>query len=119
VRLNVNVLDGIVVLRPQGEVNFENTSMISQAIRERLDSERHFLLDLTNVPYMDSTSLGTVLDALRSVRSRDGDLRLAGLADNVRRVFDLMDAGRVLRIFTTPEEGLMSFAQSAEARERA
>ena len=111
-RLNVNVLDGIVVLRPQGEVNFENTSMISQAIRERLECERHFLLDLSNVPYMDSTSLGTVLDALRSVRSLDGDLRLAGLAENVRRVFDLMDAGRILRIFTTAEEALMSFAQT-------
>jgi anti-sigma B factor antagonist len=67
------------------------------------------VLDLSRVPYMDSTSLGTVLDALRSVRELDGDLRLVGLAANVKRVFDLMDGDRLFRMFATLEEGVASF----------
>ena len=87
------------------------------AIRERLSAGRSFLIDLANVPYMDSTSLGTVLDTLRVVRERDGDMRLSGLADNVRRVFDLMDAESVVRIFATPEEAIASFEEAEAAAE--
>ena len=116
-RVSVDVEQGVVVVSPKGEVNFENTSMVAQAIREHLDTSRHFLIELSEVPFMDSTSVGTVLDALRMVRARDGDLRLAGLVDNVARVFELMDARRILRIYETAEEALTSFKEGVKAPE--
>ena len=112
VRLQVQEDRGVVVLAPHGEVNFENTALVAAAIRDRLGPTPRIVLDLSRVPYMDSTSLGTVLDALRSVRELDGDLRLVGLAANVRRVFDLMDGERLFRIYATLEEGVSSFAPS-------
>jgi anti-anti-sigma factor len=110
VRLEVREQGGLVILTAQGEINFENATLVSEAIRERLSVRRHFVLDLTQVPFMDSTSLGCLLDTLKVVRERDGVLCLAGMADNVRRVFDLLDASRLFPIHASVDEALTSCA---------
>ena len=113
-KVNVRLQDGVVVVAPHGEINFENTAMIAQAIQDRLPEQRHFLIDLTNVPYMDSTSLGTVLDAVRIVRGHDGDIRLSGLSRSVKRVFELVNAESVIKMFPTEADGVTSFGELVE-----
>ena len=112
-KIQVREQDGVVILAAHGEINYENTALVSEAIRQRLGRSYRFLLDLSNVPYMDSTSLGSVLDTLKAVRNRDGDLGLVGPAENVLRVFELMEVGSLLEIYSTVDEGLAGFAAAA------
>ena len=55
-------------------------------------------LDLTNVGFMDSSSLGTLVTCLKRVRERDGQLVLVGVTGSPMKVFTLTGLDRVFDI---------------------
>jgi anti-sigma B factor antagonist len=67
----------------------------SEALRKRVNellirNERKLLLNLTGVTYIDSTGVGTVVEAFLTVKKAGGKMALlipGGPADKVTRVF--------------------------------
>lgn len=55
-------------------------------------------LDLTDVAFMDSSSLGTLVTCLKRVRERDGQLVLVGVTGSPMKVFTLTGLDRVFDI---------------------
>lgn len=55
-------------------------------------------LDLTDVGFMDSSSLGTLVTCLKRVRERDGQLVLVGVTGSPMKVFTLTGLDRVFDI---------------------
>lgn len=63
----------------------------------------HVVVDLTAVPFMDSSGLGALIAALKKARQAHGDLRIAGVNEQVATVLQLTNLDRVLRPFETVE----------------
>ena len=55
------------------------------------------------------------MERLKKLRERDGDIKLAGLAPGVRRVFQRLRANRVFDTYATEEEAVRSFQALAVA----
>ena len=72
---------------------------------------RKILLDLTEVRFVDSTGLGTIIADLKHL-GPDGDLAICGAHDSVGSVFRLTRMDKVFRIFATQEEALASLNAS-------
>jgi anti-sigma B factor antagonist len=103
-------VNGVIVLSVEKELKGEGES----ALRERLDGlvregQLQILIDLRDVPYMDSTELGRLIRAHLSVRRAGGRVRLCNLSDKVMTVMKLTRLDTVLEIFGTEEEGLEAF----------
>jgi len=67
------------------------------------------VMDLSNLDYIDSAGLGVLVSTLKMLRARGGDLRLFGVKDSVKMIFDLTRLSRVFTIFPGKEEALASF----------
>lgn len=67
---------------------------------------RNVLVDLTGVSLLDSTTLGVLLDAARTLRSTSGQLVLVADDPRVTRVFQIAGLERVLRIESSLPEGV-------------
>lgn len=67
------------------------------------------VVDMKAVEEINSTALGILVSRLRRVRIHGGDIKLARLSPNVRRVFDVMGASRIFEIHDDLESAATSF----------
>ena len=92
-----------------GKLITGTTAILQTEIRALLPGSKRIVLDLTDLGYMDSTGLGSVIAALKLARSSKGDLRLAAPNQQVRVVLELTTLDRVFAYFATVEDALTDF----------
>ena len=80
---------------------------ISDVIRQGRD---RLLLDLTEVPYVDSAGLGELVRTYTAVSRKGGQLKLLGLAKRIRDQLKLTKLLTVFDVVETKQEALDSFS---------
>lgn len=75
-------------------------------LRKLTDAGHHnLILNFQNVECANSTIVGIIMAVARQVRI----LKVFGMKPDIRKVFDLVGASRLLEIFDTEQEALNSF----------
>jgi anti-sigma B factor antagonist len=98
------------VLAPSGRLDVTGAPALKDAISEAVKNGKpRLVIDLEGVSFVDSTGLGSVIAALKLVRTSQGDLRLAAPNQQVRVVLELTTLDRVFPYFATVEEALTDF----------
>lgn len=69
----------------------------------------HLVVDLSAIPFMDSSGLGALVSLFKRVRARGGDLKLAAANDTVHKVFTLTRLDRVFDLCEDVETALEEF----------
>jgi anti-sigma B factor antagonist len=68
------------------------------------DRPRKLLVDLREVPYMDSSGVGTFVEVFRRVTAYRGKLVLFGMSSRVRSVFEITKLDRFFTICESQEQ---------------
>ena len=68
-----------------------------------------FLLNLVEVPYMDSTCVGELVSVFITVRNHKGSVKLVSLTKRMRALFEVAQLGKVIELFDNEAEALQSF----------
>jgi anti-anti-sigma factor len=80
---------GVLVLAPTGRLDNENAADFELAMQEVLGAgERHLVLDLAGLSYVSNAGLRTIGRLAKSLNTPTTSLRVAGLSDAMRQVFD-------------------------------
>ncbi|MDA1025385.1 MAG: STAS domain-containing protein [Planctomycetota bacterium] len=96
--IQVENRDDAVLVTPIGEVDLARSPVLRSRLKEILSaSPARLVVDLSQVPYMDSSGVATLVEALQQSRARDCSLFLVGLQDRVRSVFEI---ARLDTVFT-------------------
>ena len=74
-----------------------------------LEAHTQVVFDLSRLAFVDSSGLGAFLSCLRHVQAQGGDLKLCGLAQPVRALFELVRMHRIFHIFDTQEAAIRAF----------
>src|SRR5580693_3915558 len=83
------IVTGVVVVDLSGRLCFLEVALYQQ-INELLDEgHRSFVLNLADVPYIDSFGLGQLITIWTSIRSRSGHLVLLRPTDHVQQLFQI------------------------------
>lgn len=99
-----------LVLRIVGEsLETENVASFRSVIAPILERSKRIVLDMSLVTFMDSTGLGSMLSCLRTVKAKDGAIKLANLTPEVRQLFEMVLMDRVFEIYASVEEARESF----------
>jgi anti-sigma B factor antagonist len=69
----------------------------------------NLVFDMADVNFMDSSGLGGMVAALRSVSQVGGDIKLARLQPRVRALFELTRLHQVFQIFQDVDAAVQSF----------
>lgn len=68
------------------------------------------VLEMAGVTYIDSSGIGMIAGKLKTVRERDGDMKLACLSTRGQRVFGMAKLLMMFENFDTEAEAVRSFA---------
>ncbi|HZD18771.1 MAG TPA: STAS domain-containing protein [Actinomycetota bacterium] len=83
-------LNDVAVVSVDGELTVNNRGDLKEFVLERLhDGERRFLFDFETTSYIDSAGLGVLVSLSKKIREENGRLRLAGLNQDLRTLFEL------------------------------
>jgi anti-sigma B factor antagonist len=97
---------GVQVISAEGELDLHTTSQLEEA----LDSTTcpHVIIDLTEVPFIDSTALGAILASTRRMRGKGRELIVATGNPTVARVFSITGLERSLSVRPTLADAIMT-----------
>jgi len=102
--------NGVLVIRNDGQLIVGNRHELKDLIQSALAAgDRKFLLDFSHTGYIDSSGLGALVTIARQVRELGGELRLAGLNDDLRSLFELTKLDTLFQIAETPAQALAGF----------
>ena len=99
--------DRTAVVDVAGEIDINTSPVFQQELLKLLHKRpQRIVINLSKVPYMDSSGVASLVKLLSRVRKGDLSLRLACLTDRVRGVFEITRLDTVFDIFDTEGEAL-------------
>ena len=98
---------GVQVLRVSGEIDLHSVPRFQDAIekavaaaeREEAPSSRVLVVDLSELGFMNSMGLGTLIGSTEEFRESGGEVRLVVLGGEVMRVLEVTGMGEALRVY--------------------
>ena len=65
---------------------------------------KYLLVDLQEISFMDSSGLGALVSALKSIRNSKGDMVICGANEQVQMLFELTSMTKIFKIYATVDE---------------
>ena len=107
------------VLGLSGELDAHTAPEFEHALQGCLDADRtRLVVDGQDLRYVSSAGLGVFMAYLEPVRSAGGDLKIAGLSEEVFEVFDLLGFPLLFDIADTAEAAAARFTPEASGDDR-
>jgi anti-sigma B factor antagonist len=101
---------GVAVLQVEGQLVVGNRQELKDLVQAALDrGERRLLIDFSRTGYIDSSGLGALVSISKRIREAGGELRLSGLNEDLRSLFELTKLDTLFSIADTPQQALASF----------
>jgi len=103
----VRKVDGAAVVEVAGDIDLHRSPAFQESLLRVVDDKpERVVIDLSGVGYMDSSGVATLVKVLSRARKSSIDLRLAGLTERVRSVFEITRLNTVFQIHRTKREAL-------------
>lgn len=106
--------DNIYILTLQGELDARTAPQLTRFFQENIALDPPQLVaDLEGLGYSSSAGIRVFLGMARETRQRGGDLRIAAAVPGVEKVFKLSKFDKIVRMFSSVEDAVLSFKSAA------
>jgi anti-sigma B factor antagonist len=110
-QIEERVVGGVTILDLSGKMTLgEGDELLREKIASLVNAgQKHLLLNLDGVPYIDSAGLGEMVRSYTTVSRQGGKLKLLNLT---KRIEDLLSITKLLTVFETFDseaEAIQSF----------
>jgi len=108
VSIDVELNQGILLVRLQGDLDHHGVERIRDEIEQELQNNgyRGIVLSFTNLDFMDSSGLGLILGRYKSVTQHGGKMALANVNPALKRLFELSGILKIVAVCDSEEQAL-------------
>ncbi len=104
---SVHLQDGVAVVRVADKLIVANRQDLKDKVLAAVeDGARKFAMDFSAATYVDSSGLGVLVSLSKKIRYEGGELRLCGLDDDLRSLFELTKLDTLFHIDSALEDSL-------------
>lgn len=114
--MNIEVTEngGIHVMHCGGSLDADTVSAFKKIAYELVGKgAKQFVIDCTNLTFIDSMGLGVLISLLRRVRTNDGDVKVAALSDEVKTIFEITRLHRLFDVCADSNAAVRQFGKKA------
>ncbi|MEY2574332.1 MAG: hypothetical protein QOJ87_2545 [Verrucomicrobiota bacterium] len=93
------------IFSPEGAIDLHVSPELRASLRAIIDDEKpkRLVVDLSQVPYIDSSGIAVLIGAMQSLEHEGGVFLLAGAQDGVRTIFESAKLDQYFRLFPDVE----------------
>lgn len=106
--------EGPRVISLRGPLTLKDVPLFQNAIR-REESFPVVIIDLTEVPYIDSSGLGSLVSAYVTRHKATRRIALSGVNERVLKLFETTRVESLFLIFPTLDDAIVGLTTAAEA----
>jgi anti-sigma B factor antagonist len=99
---------GSTVLTVEGELDYHTAAQLRQVLQDTPFTAGGVVIDLTDLTYCDSTGVTVLVTAYHRAQATGTPLALAGLSDDLDRVFGIIGLRDVFAIHPTVDKAVES-----------
>ena len=110
---NMEKVGDITIIRLKiRKLLYDNLDPLHHGLYDLIDKGIvHLVLNLSSVSYIDSFTVGFLMDIYRRLADQKGRMALAGVQPRVKNILALTRVDEVIPIYETEEEATASFAR--------
>lgn len=109
-QMNSEEKNGILVFKITGDIDINSSPDMKKGFEKIFrEKKNRIVIDLKSVGYVDSSGLATIVEILKNMRVYGGKLKLSGLSDKVRGLFEITKLDKLFDISDTCETAVNSF----------
>ncbi len=97
--------EGYTVLRPHGDIDAYSVGQFREALSALAEVPR-LLIDLSEVPFMDSAGLGALIGGIRRNRDHEGEIVVVCDKPALTRLLHTTGFDRIVPVTETLDEGV-------------
>ena len=107
-KISTRQFASITILDVTGEITLLNSPEIRKAVLGLLREKRvpHLIVNMLDVPYVDSSGVASLVEALKVARDVNSRFALYGLSKSAKNVLELTHLLRVFEVHQTEQEAL-------------
>ena len=89
------------VFTPSGAIDLHVSPELRASLRAIIDEEKpkRLVVDLSKVPYIDSSGIAVLIGAMQSLEHEGGIFLIAGAQEGVRMIFESAKLDQYFRLF--------------------
>ena len=100
-------LDQAVAVDIRGDVDLHRSPALRETLARLIEENPvRLVLNLTEVGYMDSSGVATLVEALQRIQRKKGRLQLHSLRPRVRSIFEIARLESIFEIYSSEDEAL-------------
>jgi anti-sigma B factor antagonist len=109
-KISARSMGQATILDLAGDITLFNSPELRNAMLDQLREKRagHLIVNMTGVPYVDSSGVASLVEGLKSAREHGARFALFGLSKSAKTVLELTHLLRVFEVHLTEEEAVTS-----------
>ena len=101
--------DDVMLLEIHGRLDTTNYRELEDRMINLMEKEKKIVIDCSGMNYISSAGMRVFLMALKHLKNNDGQLRLCGLTDETKQIFEVAGFASFFDIYDTAEEATRFF----------
>lgn len=104
--------NGVTILSLQGSIlGGPEANALNEELHRLIDEgKKQIVLELSQVTLMNSSGLGMLIGGYTTLKNNGGELKLACLGENVRKLIEITKLHTIFTPYPTVDEAVASFA---------
>ena len=95
------------VVAVSGEIDLFTAPELKQRLADAIESGKNRIaVDLTETSFLDSTALGVLIGTVKRLKSRDGQLVIVNVDQNIAKTFEITGLDQIFTILGTRDDAL-------------
>ncbi len=109
-RISVKTTNEVKILAFEGKLNTQTSPDAQKQLTELIEKgEKNILVNFGKLDYISSAGLRVLLTTAKQLKAVEGELRVSGLNEIVKEVFDISGFMTILKVFDSESEALEDF----------
>lgn len=106
--------DSAVIIRVKGNLmGGPETFSVHEKVKELLkENKTRFVIDLSDVEWINSTGIGMLMGCLTSIKTAGGELKLSGIGEKVKNLFIITKLITLFDTYDSVDEAVKAFSKS-------
>jgi len=106
-QLDIVTAKEISIVTPIGDIDMSKSTEFRSALRPIIEANpKTIIIDLSHVPYMDSSGVATLIEGLQLSKQNNISFVLCSLSDGVKSIVELARLDKIFSIFDSKEHAL-------------
>jgi anti-sigma B factor antagonist len=111
-KITDRVVDGVAVVALEGRIVLgEESNALREKVKSSLAGHKKIVLNMTNVTYIDSSGLGTLVASHTSARAQGASLKLSNLGSKFQEILQVTKLVTVFEVYPSEAAAVASFAK--------